>query len=123
MAIDGIGRKGPVAPPPTAGVGGAPGVSPTPAFDLGATETAPGASSPVQAAAPTPLDQVRAGTITPSEYVDLKVQEATAHLTMLSPAELESVQSALRDRIATDPSLAELTQAATSPEGSGGARP
>jgi hypothetical protein len=111
MAIDGIGRKGPAVPPPV-GPGGSPSAEPaTRAFDLRTGATAP--ASPVGATAPTALEQLRAGAITPHEYVELKVQQATSHLTMLAPAELESIRSGLRDRIASDPSLSDLLQSAT----------
>jgi hypothetical protein len=114
MAIDGIGRKGPVvAPDPAAGAGGASGTaSPTREFDPGRAER-PAASSSVEGAAPTALERLRSGVITLAEYLELKVEQATAHLTMLPPAELESVRSALRDRLAADPSLGDLVRAAT----------
>jgi hypothetical protein len=112
MAIDGIGRKGPPLPTPP-GSGATPGAEPaTRAFEVGRAGAAAPAN-PVGATAPTALEQLRAGTITPHEYVELKVQQATSHLTMLSPAELESIRSALRERIAGDPSLSDLVHAAT----------
>ncbi len=113
MAIDGVGRKDPIVPAPTTGVDTTAGVSPTPGtFDIGRTQaTAP--AGPVEAASPGALEQLRAGAITPNEYVELKVQQATSHLTMLSPGELESLRSALRDRISSDPSLSDLVQSAT----------
>jgi hypothetical protein len=59
------------------------------------------------------LGRVRAGEITPGEYVDQKVEEATAHLTGLTPVELESVRAELRRRMTTDPALMDLVQTAT----------
>jgi hypothetical protein len=113
MAIDGVGKKGPIVPALPAGQGGPPNVSsPTRAFDLEPAHAVVPAGE-VHAPALTALDQLRAGAITPSEYVDLKVEQATSHLTTLPPAELESVRSALRDRIASDPALSDLVRAAT----------
>ncbi len=110
MGIDGIGRKGPLVPVPPVGRGAPAKVSPSrDPFELrpAAASTPPGS---VDAAGLAPLDRLRAGTITPGEYVDLKVEQATSHLTMLSPAELESVRTALRDHMASDPSLSELVE-------------
>jgi hypothetical protein len=113
MAIDGVGKKGPIVPAPPAGPGGPANVSsPTRAFDISPAQVVAPAGE-VHAPAVTALDQLRAGAITPAEYVDLKVEQATSHLTMLPPAELESVRSALRDRIASDPELSDLLRAAT----------
>jgi len=61
---------------------------------------------------PSPLEQLKAGRIDLEGYLDLKVQEATAHLHGLSPVQLDSIRSMLRDRIATDPALADLVKQA-----------
>jgi hypothetical protein len=114
MAIDGIGRKGPPLPAPPEGAAPSKGAERAPrAFEVGRAAGAAAPVSPAAVTAPTALEQLRAGAITPHEYVELKVQQATSHLTMLSPAELESVRNALRDRITGDPSLSELVYAAT----------
>jgi hypothetical protein len=112
MPIDGIGRKGAVAPP---GVSPAPGpgvAKPGGSFELRAPDAARPAGT-IEGAAPTPLEQLRAGAITPGQYVDLKVEQATAHLAVLPPAELEALKNNLRERIATDPALSELVRVAT----------
>ncbi len=117
MAIDGVGKKGPIVPaPPAAGGGPANVSSPTRAFDLGPTHAVAPAGE-VDAPRLTALDQLRAGAISSGEYLDLKVEQATSHLTMLSPEELESVRSALRDRIASDPALSDLVRAASGATG------
>jgi hypothetical protein len=59
-----------------------------------------------------PLDLVRSGRIDVARYLDLKVEEATAHLRALPPAQLASIRSTLRDRLATDPALADLVKIA-----------
>lgn len=112
MGIDGIGKK-PPTPPPATQTGG-----PSRAHEAGrpfeVTRPAPAAqAAPVQPLAPTPLDRLRAGEIDVNGYVELKVNEATAHLAALPPSELEAVRSALRDRLASDPTLVDLVRTAT----------
>jgi hypothetical protein len=62
--------------------------------------------------APSILDQVRSGQIDVARYLDLKVEEATAHLRALPPDQLASIRSTLRDRLASDPALAGLVEVA-----------
>jgi hypothetical protein len=62
--------------------------------------------------APSILDQVRSGHIDVARYLDLKVEEATAHLRALPPDQLASIRSTLRDRLAGDPALAGLVEVA-----------
>jgi hypothetical protein len=69
--------------------------------------------SPTAPTEPSALGRVRAGEITPGEYVDQKIEQATSHLTGLTPAELESIRAELRDRMATDPTLMDLVHTAT----------
>ena len=60
------------------------------------------------------LQRLRAGDIDLSQYVDLKVHDATAHLTgIVSPAELDAVRAQLRDRMSSDPMLVDLVRSAT----------
>lgn len=65
------------------------------------------------AGAPSALEQVRAGQIDVAAYLDRKVEEATSHLSALPATQLEAIRGALRDRLAADPSLVDLVQAAT----------
>ncbi len=112
MGIDGIGKKGPVAPPPAAGTGGAArGAGTGRAFEV--PGASPAAEARPVAGAHTALERLRAGEIDVNGYVDAKVHEATAHLGALPPAELERVRQALRDRMATDPALMDLVRTAT----------
>ena len=114
MGIDGIGSKGPPAPPPP---GGAQGPARAPeagrAFEVGKA-AAPVAAAPTQVAQATPgaLERLRAGEIDVNGYVDAKVHEATAHLGVLPPARLDEIRAALRDRMRSDPALAELLRTA-----------
>jgi hypothetical protein len=59
------------------------------------------------------LERLRAGELDLHGYVDAKVQEATAHLAALPPVELENIRSALRERLASDPTLSDLLLTAT----------
>jgi hypothetical protein len=113
MSIDRIGKGGPPAAPPPEKTGGSRVTGGGPAFEV----NAPRPPAPAQAAAIEPprtaLDRWRAGEIDLNAYLDLKVDEATAHLAALPPAELEAIQGALRERIANDPMLVELVRTAT----------
>ncbi|MCL2450406.1 MAG: hypothetical protein FWD17_15775 [Polyangiaceae bacterium] len=79
----------------------------------GATEPAAprAAAQPSSARSITAFDQLRTGAITLAGYLDLKTSEATAHLvSLLPPARLQAVRTALRERLATDPTLADLVR-------------
>jgi hypothetical protein len=112
MGIDGIGKKGPVGPPSGGEVGG-PARSTVAGRPFEVSQ-----GSPVEAARPTDvtgtaLARLRAGEIDVNGYVDLKVDEATAHLRALPRAQLERVRAELRERVAADPALVDLVRAAT----------
>jgi hypothetical protein len=116
MGIDGIGKKGPPAPPlPKEGATPArPAEAGRPFEVSGPARPAPaGQTGAVAPLAPTPLERLRAGEVDVNGYVELKVREATAHLAALPPAELEAIRSALRGRLASDPTLVELVRTAT----------
>ncbi len=115
--VDRIGKGGPPLPP--AGPKGPAGAKETgKTFDVhkpeGATSAQATRAAEVAATTgPTPLEQLKAGRIDLDGYLDLKVQEATAHLNGLSPVQLDGIRSMLRDRMATDPALADLVKQAT----------
>lgn len=113
MGIDSIGKKPPAPPPPGAsGVGGAShGASVGRAFEVPGVQAA-GKVDAVEAPR-TALDRLRSGEIDVNGYVDIKVSEATSHLAALPPAELERVRDALRDWMASDPTLVDLVRTAT----------
>jgi hypothetical protein len=116
MGIDRIGNGPPV--PEVAGPAGSQATGPAfqvPAPTAAAAPPAPGASTSVDAtrAAGTALERLRAGEIDLGGYVDQKVHEATAHLSALPPVELEKIRGALRERLASDPTLVDLLQTAT----------
>ncbi len=63
---------------------------------------------------PAPLDQLRAGTLTLPQYLDVKVREATAHLDgKISGDQMEFVKSSLREQLSSDPVLIDLVKATT----------
>jgi hypothetical protein len=113
--VDGIGKGG-----PPRGVGGTPPTTgPTKpsetgkTFDVGTTREATAIEAPANVKASGALEQLKAGKIDFNQYVDLKVDEATSHLEGLSPTQLDSIRSMLRDRMATDPELVDLVKQAT----------
>ena len=115
MGIDGIGKGG--APPlPRTETGGTGDVGTRPAeraFEVHAPKPEVAGAEAASAAAPGPLEQLRAGKIDVERYVDLKVDEATAHLHGVGDKELGAIKSMLRAQVVSDPALAELvTQAA-----------
>ncbi len=61
-----------------------------------------------------PLDRLRAGEITPAQYLEEKVAAATAHLSgRVSAEQLDFIQSSLREQLSSDPVLVEWGRAAT----------
>lgn len=65
-------------------------------------------------AAVSPAERVRTGELSLSAYVDLRVDEATRHLSgKLGEGDLAQVREMLRAQIANDPAIAEMVKAAT----------
>jgi hypothetical protein len=56
---------------------------------------------------------LRAGEIDVDAYVEHKVDESTAHLSGMPAAGLKEIRSALRQRLYSDPMLADLVRTAT----------
>lgn len=109
--VDRIGKGGPK--PPTSAPTGAPKASETGrTFEVKKTEGADPTAA-THAVSSSPLEQLKNGSLSIDGYLDAKVKEATAHLHGLSPVQLDSIRSMLRDQIASDPALAELFQQAT----------
>jgi hypothetical protein len=110
MGIDGIGKPGPPVAPASTGATPAAADVERPSFAEHATEArAAGPAEAPQGA----LERLRAGAIDVDQYLDIKVREATSALTPLPPAQVESVRSALRERLASDPTLVDLVRTAT----------
>ena len=81
-----------------------------------------GAVAPPPASGPSALERLQAGQIDLNGYLDLKIDQATSHLQGLAPSALESIKKALREQLATDPTLTDLVKGAAgraphSPEG------
>jgi hypothetical protein len=114
MGIDGIGSKGPPVPPAPGGAQGPARTQQTGrAFEVGrSAPTTPTAATAPAEAPRGPLERLRAGEIDVDGYVDAKVHEATAHLGVMPPARLDEIRAALRDRMTSDPALAELLRTA-----------
>ena|SRR5256885_9344890 len=70
-----------------------------------------GASAEVTAKPP--LEQLRSGEITMSQYLDIKVDEATSHLGKLGVEQLSFIRNSLREQLSTDPTLLELVKSTT----------
>jgi hypothetical protein len=108
MGIDGIGKKGP--PLPASKIGEAARAPQTGrAFEPRKPE-APAKVAPIEGRT---LEQLKSGAIDLKQYLDLKVSQATEHLSALRPSELESIRRALRERLLSDPTLADLVRTAT----------
>jgi hypothetical protein len=109
MSIDGIGKRGGVAP-------GAPVPEAAPAqssFELGAPD---GASAPAAVSgASDAFLALERGEISVDQYLDARVESAVAPLlARLSPEQLEFVRAELRAALTTDPVLVELVRKTTS---------
>jgi uncharacterized protein (DUF2342 family) len=123
MGIDQIGKKGPPLAAPKDEVGSPRRAETGRPFEVGAVRGTPAAPEATALESPrAALERLRAGEVDLKGYVDLKVQEATAHLAALPTPQLEAIRSALRDRMASDPTLVELVRTATggTPEPPGG---
>jgi hypothetical protein len=114
MGIDHVGKKGPPAGPPPETVGVDRPAEAGKSFEIAHKSTVSPADVRVPIEAPsTALDRFRAGEVDVEGYLDLKVTEATEHLAASLPAEmLEEIRNALRERLATDPTLSELARIA-----------
>ena|SRR6185436_4779461 len=67
-----------------------------------------------EVAAKPPLEQLRSGEITMSQYLDIKVDEATSHLDKrLSVEQLSFIRKSLREQLSSDPMLVELVKSTT----------
>jgi hypothetical protein len=112
MAIDRIGKGGaPPATPEPSGVDKKGAVQKT--FEVQRGEPAKHVDAAHHVAGTSPLARLRAGEIDVNGYLDLKVDEATAGLKGISPAELDAIKKTLRDQMATDPGLTDLVKTAT----------
>ncbi len=116
MGIDRVGKGAPPVPVPEVGGPGG-GAHPSGlVFHVPAADAPPQASPPQlepTRASGAALERLRSGEIDLGGYVDLKVQEATGHLSGLPAVELEKIRTVLRERLASDPTLVDLLHTAT----------
>ncbi len=102
----GVGKPGGVAP----GALEPAGPSPAAETSFGAVRDA---AKVTDVQGPSAIEKLKTGQIDVAGYVELKVEQATKHLVgLLPPAEIERVQTELRDLIADDPDVAALVKAA-----------
>ena len=111
MGIDRIGGKGPSAPPPEAAEGSRKPDAARPFESPRVAEVSTPAAASVSATSA--LGKLQSGQVDVGGYLDLKVDEATAHLEAMPAAQLEAIRGALRERLATDPTLVDLVRTAT----------
>jgi hypothetical protein len=105
MGIDGIGKKPPVG---TDALGGAQKTGAK--FEVPETQSVTGTA---HVDATSPLSRLRAGEIDVNQYVDLKVEEATQHLSAMPPSDLADIKALLREKLVSDPGFADLVRHST----------
>jgi len=98
--------------PGASGANGPDAAAPTKTFEVGAAGSAQKTEGAQAVAANGPLEELRAGKIDVSQYVDRKVDEATSHLKGLHAAELAHIRETLRDKMVHDPQIADLVRQA-----------
>ena len=108
MSIDGIGKRGGVAPGASV-----PGAAPAPgAFEVGGS--APASAAGAAEGASDAFLALERGEIDVAQYLDARVESAVAPLvSKLSPEQLEFVRAELRAALETDPVLVELVRKTT----------
>jgi hypothetical protein len=118
--VGGPGGAGKAGGVPTQGAPVAPEAAGTERARFGeVTGMAPGADDAARAeragaaAGTSPFERLRSGAIDLPQYVELRVQEATAHLEgLVPPVDLEAIRAELREVVASDPDVAALARAA-----------
>src|SRR5512140_2070495 len=108
MPIDPIGKGGGIPQAPAAT--GPDAASPAKPFEVSAG--APAQKADAAGAVSGPLADLRAGKIDVNQYVDLKLDEATAHLKGLHASELAHIRDVLKEKLVHDPQIADLVRQA-----------
>jgi hypothetical protein len=108
MSIDGIGKRGGIAPSDSI-----PGAAPAAgSFEVGAAAATGAAEA---ASGSDAFQALERGEISVEQYLDARVESAVAPLvSRLSPDQLEFVRAELRSSLTTDPVLVELVRKTTS---------
>lgn len=111
MSIDGIGKRGGVAPG-TEVPGAAPAAG---SFEVGAASPASASALDAASGGSDAFLALERGEISVDQYLDARVESAVAPLlSRLSPEQLEFVRAELRSSLTTDPVLVELVRKTTS---------
>jgi hypothetical protein len=113
MSINGIGKGGGLPPVGGPGEAGRAGEVKSPGAEF-SVDNLHKAEAGQRVAGGSALEQLRAGTLTLPQYLDVKVREATAHLDgKINGEHMEFVKSSLREQLSSDPVLIDLVKAAT----------
>jgi len=115
MGLDGIGRRG--APVTCAAHAERAAAKPFPSPSEVRAAAPPARPSLATSAGRTPLDRLRTGEVDREGYLDLKVDEAVAHLEGLPPEELDAIRAALRGQLASESVLIQLVNRVEGKEG------
>jgi hypothetical protein len=111
MSIDRIGKGG--GGPPVTGID-QPGSASTTGVGSKDGEFKVQRAAPAEGIGAEPLDRLRSGEISISQYLDIKVEQAMSHLDQrMSAEQLTFIRDSLREQLANDPMLVELVQSAT----------
>jgi hypothetical protein len=110
MSIDGIGKRGGIAPGDSV-----PGAAPAAgSFEVGAAEATAATAGGSAASGSDAFQALERGEISVDQYLDAQVESAVAPLlSRLSPEQLEFVRAELRSSLTTDPVLVELVRKTT----------
>lgn len=109
MGIDRIGRAG-----GTAGVASPTTTAAEPSAAISESFAAVAKRAVVAPEAVPLLEQLKAGQIDLNRFLDLRVEQATAHLqAVLDPERLQFIRQSLRIQLQSDPGLLDLVKAAT----------
>jgi len=115
MGIDRIGKGGPVTPPqaPSEANPAEKAEKTGRTFEVRSEKSeAKAGATAVGNVTATPLERLHAGHVDVNGYLDLKVEEATAHLKGLNASELSAIQKMLREQLVSDPALSDLVKSA-----------
>jgi hypothetical protein len=113
MAVDGVGKP-PIAGLPNEAVGvEAPEFAKRAEFVTSSASKSQ-ASSEAAAVEPTLIQQLQAGQLSPERYLDIRSEQAVAHLVGHMPAQqIELIRTTIRDQLNIDPLLVRLVREAT----------
>ncbi len=117
MPVDGVGK--PPAPGLSSRVSSVGNSEPPARSEFSVDATNQASQSPeVEPVASDLLRRLEAGQVSQEQYLDLKSEQAVAHLVGRLPAEqVELIRATLRDQLSSDPYLQRLVRQAVAPLG------